>query len=325
VLAKWNGWMDANQSQSLKLGQIIPRIIGERGSFANITEASLLEEIESSSRDDEDQEMDVEEAPETTESDEKDRKPAEVPLDQKAFEQARADLVQLIRQAQNESALSLDFVSLLLSCLRPAAGTTSMSPHLKQHVPVGALSADSLWVSIPEQDPLVGAGWKVESLSRASQQLQRASVRLKGEVEKEGKYWNSVMDIVMGGEVLFKIRKGDARALGIKYGYGDSGSEYRDKGLAIVKRRPDGGMSFKFDTSKAPKVLRVVLYNVTNGDRVKVGSSSPAILVPKDTVHNEIKNARTLLFEEELFFEVRNSCECLFFGLLWVWTNISRW
>ncbi|ANB12486.1 Srb4p [Sugiyamaella lignohabitans] len=227
------------------------------------------------------------------------------PMSSKDFEQARIELVQLIRTAQNESALSLDFVSLLLSCLRPAAGTTSMSPHLKQHVAVGSLGADALWIQPQEEDPIVGAGWKVQSLGEASKQLKNAASRLRGEVVKEKKYWDAVMKTVVNdGEVMFKIRRGDARGLGLKYGFGDSGSEYRDKGLAMVRRKPDGELSFRFDRTKQRKAVRVVLYDITSGEKVPIGTSTPASLLVEDRVENEIKNARMILFEEELFFEM---------------------
>jgi mediator of RNA polymerase II transcription subunit 17 len=280
------------------LGQLIPRITQERGSFANITEEILNQEIESgkTANDAHDAEMeDVEGEDESVES---------WSMKQKDFDHARQDLIQLVRQAYNESALSLDFVSLLLSCLRPAAGTTSMSPHLKQHVAVGSLGADLLATGSVDEDLSVLAGWKIQALDKASKLLKESSERLKSEVTKEARYWESVLETTNSGEVIFKIRKGDARGLGIKYGFGDAGSEYRDKGVAVVSRKTDGNMSFSTKKPISNKVIIVTLYDTSSGEKVKIGSSTQTTLLPPFNTQNEIKNARNLLFEEELFFEM---------------------
>lgn len=316
-LTPGNGKENENE---LSLGQIIPRITLERGSFANVTEQSLLEEIAAEHRSKEQadsDEMEVDQDNQDSEhdtevKDEPEKEGTEEPDVQEQqkqdFDKARAELVRLVGVAQNESALSLDFVSLLLSSLRPAAGTTSMSPHLKQHVPPGSLGADSLWTGPREEDNRVGAGWKLQSLSRASDLLNNAASRLKDEIGKEKTYWQAIGETVRGGEVLFKIRKGDVRGLGIKYGFGDSGSEYRDRGIAMISRRPrDGKMTFKFDMAKRHHVVRVSLYNVdaSTGERALVGRSScRRLLLEETSVREEIKNARTLIFEEELFYEI---------------------
>uniref|UniRef100_A0A060TDV7 Mediator of RNA polymerase II transcription subunit 17 n=1 Tax=Blastobotrys adeninivorans TaxID=409370 RepID=A0A060TDV7_BLAAD len=313
-LTPGNGKDNENE---LSLGQIIPRITLERGSFANVTEQSLLEEIAAEHRSKEQAEGDEMEVDQGSEQgaqvkQEPEKEGTEEPEVQEQqeqdFDKARAELVRLVGVAQNESALSLDFVSLLLSSLRPAAGTTSMSPHLKQHVPPGSLGADSLWTGPREEDNRVGAGWKLQSLSRASDLLNNAASRLKDEIGKERTYWQAIRETVRGGEVLFKIRKGDVRGLGIKYGFGDSGSEYRDRGIAMISRRPrDGKMTFKFDMAKRRHVVRVSLYNVdtSTGERALVGRSScRRLLLEETSVREEIKNARTLIFEEELFYEI---------------------
>lgn len=285
--------------EKITLGQIIPRITQERGSFASITEEALLQEIEGGKQEQNNEDTEMHDV-----GDEEDDTGKVSGLKREHFDQARQDLVQLVRQAHNESALSLDFVSLLLSCVRPAAGTASMSPHLKQHVAVGSLGADLLVAGSTEEDLAVLAGWKVQALQKSCNLLKESGNRLKAEVTKEARYWDSVLEITNSGEVLYKIRKGDARGLGIKYGFGDAGSEYRDKGVAIVSRRSDGNIAF---TTKKPitnKIIIVTLYDTSSGEKVKVGSSTRTSLIPNFNVQNEIRNARNLLFEEELFFEM---------------------
>lgn len=187
-----------------------------------------------------------------------------------------------------------------------------MSPHLKQHIPVGSLSADSSKPSVVEDDPLVAAGWKIDALEHSSASLKSAAQRLEGEADKEELYWESVLSIVSSGEVLYKIRKGDARGLGIKYGYGDAGSEYQDRGVAALWRRSNGMMSFQTGITKRSKVLRVNLYSVLNGERIFHGASSGInIIDDEQSVEDEIKNARNFLFEEELFYEMAREARSL--------------
>lgn len=142
-------------------------------------------------------------------------------MDDDSFEKSRQKLRFLIEVAQGESALSQDFVSLLMSGLKPASGTTSMSPYLKANVPTGSLNADSSQPISNEDDPFVSAGWKLVSLENAASDLKTAAQRLDLETSKEVSYWKSVLSIASNGEVLFKLRKGDTRDLSIKYGFAD--------------------------------------------------------------------------------------------------------
>lgn len=88
-----------------------------------------------------------------------------------------------------------------------------------------------------------------------------------------------------------------------------AGSQYQDKGIAVLRRRNDGTLSFQTDVSKRTKVVRATFYQVLNGDRIKVGVSSARCgvgLLPEENngVETEIQNARNLLFEEELFHQM---------------------
>lgn len=293
----------------LPLGQIITRITQERGSFADLTEESLLHEIEKEALSEQDSTSahlltSIDGTADTAEPMDEEKKDERI-VEDEAFDEVRKELLHLVSEAQNESALSQDFVSLLISCLRPAAGTTSMSPHLKQHIPVGSLSADDSKPSVVDDDPLIAAGWKIEALKHSSSSLKKAAQRLEGEADKEELYWENVLSIVSSGEVLYKIRKGDARGLGIKYGYGDAGSEYQDRGVAALRRRADGTMSFQTGVTKRTKVVRVNLYSLINGERKFKGCSAGINIIDEEkSVEDEIKNARDFLFEEELFYEM---------------------
>lgn len=294
------------------LAQLIPRIIAERGSFANLSEEELKREIKEGEIQENDQLEEVLEVAATSPKDddiemteaENDEEKNSIPS--KSFAERRNEMVNHIKTALNESALSLDFVSLLISCQRPAAGTTSMSPLLKQRVAVGSLGADLLYTTVSEEDPKVTAGWKINCLNDASQQLKNVAHRVQTEVEKEETYWKGISRLAENGESLFKIRKGELRGLGIKYGFADAGSEYkRNRGIAIVKRTSGGAVSFKHDSATITKVVRVTLYELVEGEKKRVGSSSWAASGSNEADPiSEIAASRAQIFEEELFYEL---------------------
>ncbi|GME74064.1 unnamed protein product [[Candida] boidinii] len=134
----------------LSLSQLIPKIILQRGSFVNLTEEDLLREIEeherqngqhANGRDSPSMNFDNSEIIDEASNNLDSMKPKDQNPQLNFFQQKEA-AIDSIHSALNESSLSLDFVSLLLSSVRPTIGSTSMSPHLKQHVKVGSLSSD---------------------------------------------------------------------------------------------------------------------------------------------------------------------------------------
>ena len=51
--------------------------------------------------------------------------------------------------------------------------------------------------------------------------------------------------VLANDEVLFRMRdpQNNARAIGVKYGYGDSGSNFHDQGLALLRKDNQTGKS----------------------------------------------------------------------------------
>lgn len=76
-----------------------------------------------------------------------------------------------------------------------------------------------------------------------------------------------------------------------------------------MKRENKGSLSFQTEVSKRTKVVKVTLFQILGGERIKVGVSSSicgvGILSEEEgNVETDIKNARNLLFEEELFHQM---------------------
>ncbi|KAK9367755.1 mediator complex, subunit Med17 [Lipomyces kononenkoae] len=291
------------------LSQIIPQIARERGSFMNVTEDKLRKEIRAASQSTPQEENPSPEPSSST------SQPKQIAPDLTQFEEdfnnTRAELTRLIGAAQNEAAISLDFVSLLISSVRPAAGTTSMSPHLKSHVPVGSLGSDKIKPLPRVEDPSVCLGWKMQAVSAASDRLARASERLAKEAVHEKKYWEQVEEVAVAGEVLSKMRMPDFRGMGVRYGFVDAGSTYKEKGIATLRRDAEGNLVLKTEGEKRTKVLSVQVMRPLHGQYVMTGQYASKVNAEIGDVKCQIKQARDLLFEDELFYQIARETRIL--------------
>ncbi|KAK9454241.1 mediator complex, subunit Med17 [Dipodascopsis uninucleata] len=303
---------NASTLSTTNLAKLIPRIALERGSFINITEQSLLEEIaslEGKSNGHRDSIQSLKDGDEAAALDyedgdanaEREIKPQSVLQSEEEFIKSRAELCRLIGLARNEAAISLDFVSLLISIARPAAGTTSMSPHLKTHVPVGSLGADRIKGSHQPDDIALCVGWKYEALTSAASRLSDACDRLKTQVVNDRKYWSQVHEIAAGGEALSIVRTSDFRGLAVRYGFGSNDVNVKDQGIATLRRRPDGSVFLKTESEKRNSVLRVSIITQSGQKGEYLTKIHKAV---RGDVKSEIKRARDLLFDESLFFEI---------------------
>lgn len=305
---------------SIPIAELLPQILRERQSFLNITEDSLQAEIEQKNKGidtfEDNETQPVEETDEDTES-----------AFQK-FQKQKMELLGHINSAMNETSLSLDFVSLLMSGQKPNVSKATMSPYLTKHVPLGSLGSDRLSQnSEPEHNKgdgdaqkvaSVGLGWKYQSLNHISELFKGAGSQLRSQVEVERHYWNSINTVLNHGEVLFSLRDPltNSRAIGVKYGYGDSGSNYFDKGLAVLRKDDETGeITFSPITTgshrlshKATKFTRVKILSKIDNDFMLTGQSLFEKKCMEDKsehkVINDIERARYFLFEEDLFYHL---------------------
>ena len=308
----------------LKPEELIPRILIERKSFLNVTEASLQQEIENSN----------EEAQVATEID---TSAIDVPLEededqQEVFNKQKFELSKNINYALNETQLSLDFISLLIASVKPNLAKSTISPHLSKFVKPTSLNSDRLGQEGTEdsnnnnnsQSSNVGQGWKLESLNKITDLFREASVNLNDQVIKERRYWNMINLVLANGEALFRMRdpENNARAIGVKYGYGDSGSNYHDQGLALLRKdNQTGEVSFHPITSlnnakivgKINKFIRVKILSQIDGDYMLTGQSvfQFDFKSSKQNIINDIEKARFFLFEEDLFYQLIREAKLL--------------
>lgn len=303
--------------QKLTLSQLVPRIIHERGPFVNLSEDELKKEIDALTaeatgveiQDDTGANAEVGGLEETDEP---------TTNTNEEFFKNKNESLRFISTALNESSLALDFVSLLISCVRPAAGTISMSQHLKKFVPPGSLNSDLVSKSISPQEreaqfkeeKIVGQGWKLTSLENSAQKLRDSSARLSEEVLKEKTFWDTIKKNFNNKEILYKTRDKvtGKRIFAVKYGYEDSGSTYKVQGSAVLKpTKNNQQMDFvplNNVSGSEKKLLRVrIMAKQNNDDEYSIIGESKIDekFGNDDSIRSQIAKARYFIFEEELF------------------------
>ena len=226
------------------LQYLIERINEQKGSFRNVTEESLEEEIRSGV--DEDTVLTEEVATSNSEEIEDGRSKKE------DIYKARDEMLRQIRyvtmqtnthamlirysQAQQESAMALDFVSLLLSQRTPGPAGLTLSPFLKQTLPMGSLSAEVVEAprmtdSEKQNDTMVAMGWRMQSLNIAADSLLESASRLEGEIEREATDWKQILAVKERGWSLSRLPR-EKHTLGVRYGFAE--------GKAVEKLKLEG-------------------------------------------------------------------------------------
>ncbi len=134
-------------------------------------------------------------------------------------------LVNGARHAYTETSHALDFVSLLLSKTNPRQAEITMSPFLKENLPMGCLGAEV--VQAPEKSEaeikalqIVSVGWKMQSLKSTADSLLRSATRLEQEVGRETKYWEKILAVKEQGWSLCRLPR-EKHTLGVRYGFAE--------------------------------------------------------------------------------------------------------
>ncbi|KAL9032052.1 MAG: hypothetical protein Q9180_006730, partial [Flavoplaca navasiana] len=285
------------------LPYLIARINDQRGSFRYITEASLEEAIRLAERG---EELDL--------SAEDDGLPDSQDNEAKGEELAvaREDMIKRIGEAYNTSSQALDLVSLLLSSHTHKVAEATVSPYVKQTIPFGSLGAEIMQAtkeveSEETSHDLVGLGWRLRSLTRSADSLLNSATRLEKEMERESTYWQQVLQVKEAGWPVSRL-PGDRQTLGVRFGFGEAHADFRDRGLAALRRDADGNVDLDHGRRwQGEKRLRVRL--VKDGRVLAEQPMQP----PGDdkTLSERLFRARISLFDEELFHELNREARNL--------------
>ncbi|KAI9844259.1 MAG: RNA polymerase II mediator complex subunit [Sclerophora amabilis] len=296
-----------DDSDTKSLPSLIARINRQRGAFRNVTESGLEGEIDSSASVVDADPEDVTDIDGTETSVEGDR-PKEDLLT------VKEEILKQIGQAHNEAYAALDFISLLLSKHTPRQAEISMSSFIKQQVPLGTLGAEKVLApklsdSEREDDKAVSRGWKLGAFHSAADLILSSAIRLEKEVERETKYWEQVLAVSRRGWSLCRQPR-EKHTLGVRYGFREAANEFRDRGLASLRRGEDGNIIFDQGYSNSiPKTIRV---RIENGDKNLTGSSRVTSAFTADaSVEDHILQARNTIYDEELLHEISREARLL--------------
>ncbi|SCU77522.1 LADA_0A00892g1_1 [Lachancea dasiensis] len=335
---------------NLPLDKLIPIILQSRGpgsKFADLSEEALLEEIakeptqtHSIANGDIDIDMNDSEATGSAGDQILIPQPIEGTLNEdeendmthEQFQQLRKNAVLSLDLALNESSLALEFVSLLLSSVRPSAATASMSPFLKKTVPSASLNAEKVPYEKPKESEimegnLVTKGWKLRSLEESRLLMKETHKALELTVEREQNYWSKLSHYISRKDVVFRMKDKETgeRTLGLKYGYEDSGSRYKqERGIAILRHEPKNNTLeiVPSETQQASalgrlnqeRFLRVRIFNKIEeeDDYILSGETSlDELLIPSNNlaeeqdIRRQIARLQFFIFEKELMFHMK--------------------
>ncbi|KAL9130703.1 MAG: hypothetical protein Q9217_001182 [Psora testacea] len=288
------------------LQYLIARINEQKGSFRNVTEVSLEEEI----RNDADGEIAVGDEGSLVAVEEVE----DIRSKKDEVYKARDEMLKQIGQAQQESAMALDFVSLLLSQGTPGPAGLTLSPFLRQNLPLGSLGVEI--VQAPEESEserqlgeMVAMGWRMQALSDVADSLLNSASRLGGEVERETRYWDQVLAVKEKRWSLSRLPR-EKNTLGVRYGFAEAYSSFRDRGLAALRQDEEGNLSL--DHGHRSSVNRRLRVRVLRKDvSISASSDPPEFGAQGEPLEHDILEARNSIFEEELDHELHREAQHL--------------
>lgn len=337
---------------------VIRAIVMEYGPFGELKEEKLQDLIDRNANDYTNaDEMDIDKSDEILNQEQKEvEENDETDTSEVEFYKKRDDLLQIVRSTLGSATITLDFVSLLLSAVRPAAGASSMSAHLKQNIKLGSLSCEKIELNIPDPEEhkrkhkleamRIGRGWKLQSLKKSKDFVNLSVARMKKNLSDEETYWKEVLDVLKENELIISTSASISvsksvsanvlkplsipkqhKVLAVKYGYGDSGSNYFDNGIAVLKKAKDGHLEFeklsqneREKTWGGEKIVSVKLFRISKnpnevpeliGQSDSYGFLNKEIIFGDNSFVSNIKNSRCFIFENELFWHLMKEAASL--------------
>ena len=190
----------------------------------------------------------------------------------------------------------------------------TMSPVLKQAVPVGSLESrviKSLPQSATEKKriDLVSQGWKMDCFDSAAEKISGAGLRLQDEAQRESRYWEQISQLKADGWAISRLPR-DSRTVGVHFGFAEATPTFRNRGFAVLRRGREGYLLLDPVAIPAkPVAVQVII----SGDGHEQGRSMlPKLQDTDDTpIDKQILQARNTLFEEELFYEISRESRIL--------------
>lgn len=121
--------------------------------------------------------------------------------------------------------MALDLVSLILAQRTPGPAQLTLSPIVKQTLPVGSMTAELVRGSSrpeadEEKDEMLAMGWRMQSLNRAADTLLDSASRLEQEMKNEATFWKQVLKVKESGWSVSRLPR-EKHTLGVHFGFAD--------------------------------------------------------------------------------------------------------
>lgn len=156
---------------------------------------------------------------------------------------------------------------------------------------------------------MVSIGWRMQSLNGAADALLKSAARLEEEMSRETTYWNQVLAVKEKGWSLSRLPR-EKNSLGVRYGFAEAYADFRDRGLAALRRDADGNISLDRGLrSSGDQILRVRI--LQQGKPIASSTKVSKDTSEDDSVTKEILNARNSIFDEELHHELHREARNL--------------
>lgn len=295
----------------------ITRMNEQRGSFRELTEQELEDEI---ARGKDDKADDVS-------SDEENEDPVEKRREE--LKTAKEKIMMGLLAAHYEVSCNRDFVSLLLTGdpERPNSHVT-LDLRVKDRVPLGSLDKQFIrppLVNAQQADEVekvaadtlyerrLAAGIKLRGLNSSADTILAAAQRLEEEMTREARYWQDVISIKERGWPITRS-SGRRREIGVRLNTLESAPDFRARGFIRIGRTDEGRAELDLSDDLAEgKRLRV---EIRSQGRIVAAADEEAI--SDGSLHDSLKQARDTLFDQELFYELsRESAALWHMGVKW--------
>lgn len=156
---------------------------------------------------------------------------------------------------------------------------------------------------------MASIGWRMQSLNGAADSLLKSAARLEEEMARETTYWDQVLAIKEKGWSLSRLPR-EKHTLGVRYGFAESYADFRNRGLAALRRDADGNVSLDRGLgSTGGKSLRVRI--LQQGKPVASSTKGSNDISEDDSVTKDILKARNSIFDEELHHELHREARNL--------------
>ncbi|KAF7559829.1 hypothetical protein G7046_g4335 [Stylonectria norvegica] len=287
------------------IGEFIARINAQPGGFRGLSEASIREQIKARNEDDgeaADEDTDMSDGPNDDDAD--------AP---KELEAVKGEVLRSIDIASQTALLTLDFLSHLISKQNPTQASATMTQLLRELAGIGTMGADRLDDSnvtplkVREQED-VAMGWTLMEANKTTDAAQEASSFLQDEMAAEGRYWDEMMAVQKSGWSISKVPR-ERHTLGVWFGFSEASPEFRNNGLAPMRRGEDG--SVQLDCGRLGGVSERLVVTCHQDGRVVGRSSLPAQTDDDAPLEARVLEARNTIFSQELWHELTREARTL--------------